>query len=194
MKCIHTVKYTRADIFEMLMKVSAMYCERCKNLEATIHLTEIIKDVKSEVHLCESCAREIGLNSKLSNFSLSIPEMLSFLNVDEVDEYATGNVCKTCGLSFLDYSREGKLGCPDCYTYLGESLKSVIAGYHGATTHAGKHPANPAAGEGSMVTNAVRMIAAKKSKEELKIMLSRAVFEERYEEAALLRDKIRELE
>src|SRR5512136_920682 len=100
-----------------------MLCERCKNIEATIHLTEIIKDLKSELHLCENCAREIGLNSKLSNFSLSIPEMLSFLDVDEVDEYVNGSICRTCGLSFVDYSRESKLGCPDCYRYLGESLK-----------------------------------------------------------------------
>jgi hypothetical protein len=43
--------------------------------EATVHLTEIIKNVKSEVHLCEACARGIGLNSKLSNFSLTVPDM-----------------------------------------------------------------------------------------------------------------------
>lgn len=170
-----------------------MFCERCRNVEATIHLTEIIKDVKSEVHLCENCAREIGLNSKLSNFSLSIPEMLSFLDIREVDEYVEGSVCKTCGLSFLDYKREGKLGCSDCYHYLGDSLKSVIAGYHGSEKHAGKHPHNPA-GASPEVYNKAARVYAKKSLDELKVMLNRAVFEERYEEAAMLRDKIREQE
>jgi protein arginine kinase activator len=171
-----------------------MFCERCKNIEATIHLTEIIKDVKSEVHLCENCAREIGLNSKLSNFSLSIPEMLSFLDVNEVDGYATGSVCKSCGVSFMDYSRENKLGCPDCYQYLGESLASIIAGYHGATRHTGKHPNNPTGIAAETFTKAARVVNMRKSVEELKGMLSRAVFEERYEEAAALRDKIREME
>jgi protein arginine kinase activator len=170
-----------------------MFCERCKNIEATIHLTEIIKDVKSEVHLCENCAREIGLNSKLSNFSLSIPEMLSFLDINDVDEYAGGGVCKTCGMSFVDYRRESKLGCPDCYQYLGDSLKSVIAGYHGSGKHTGKHPSNPAGAIPDSYDKAAR-VYTRKSLDELKVMLNRAVFEERYEEAALLRDKIREQE
>jgi protein arginine kinase activator len=170
-----------------------MFCERCKNIEATIHLTEIIKDVKSEVHLCENCAREIGLNSKLSNFSLSIPEMLSFLDINDVDEYVSGTVCNTCGISFADYRRESKLGCPDCYQYLGDSLKSVIAGYHGSVKHTGKHPNNPAITAPDAYNKAARMYT-KKSTEELKSLLNRAVFEERYEEAAILRDKIREQE
>jgi len=170
-----------------------MYCERCKNNEATIHLTEIIKDVKSEVHLCENCAREIGLNSKLSNFSLSIPEMLSFLDVNEVDEYADGSVCKTCGMSFVEYSREYKLGCPDCYRDMGDSLRPVIAAFHGATAHAGKHPANPGGGAAETYVRPVR-ISPQKSIEELQELLERAVSEERYEEAAVLRDRIREME
>ena len=170
-----------------------MFCERCKNIEATIHLTEIIKDVKSEVHLCENCAREIGLNSKLSNFSLSIPEMLSFLDVNEVDEYASGGVCKSCGLSFVDYSREYKLGCPDCYTHMGDSLQPVIAAYHGSTIHGGKHPSNPEGAVTATYVKTVRLIP-KRSVEELKELLDRAVTDERYEEAAVLRDRIREME
>lgn len=171
-----------------------MLCERCKNIEATIHLTEIIKDVKSEVHLCESCAREIGLNSKLSNFSLSIPEMLSFLDVSEIDESSAGSVCKSCGLSFMDYSRENKLGCPDCYVYLKDSMKSVIAGYHGATRHAGKQPAMTGAVAAETCARTVRTVTMKKSIDELKAQLNHAVYEERYEDAAQLRDRIHEME
>lgn len=120
--------------------------------------------------------------------------MLSFLDVNEVDEYVTGGVCKSCGLSFVDYSRESKLGCPDCYRYLGESLKSVIAGYHGGGKHSGKHPANPEGIQIMTYEKPADFIYAKKSIEELKSMLGQAVNDERYEEAARLRDKIRELE
>jgi protein arginine kinase activator len=171
-----------------------MLCERCKNIEATIHLTEIIKDVKSEVHLCESCAREIGLNSKLSNFSLSIPEMLSFLDVSEVDEVTVGSVCKSCGMSFMDYSKENKLGCPDCYVHLEDSLKSVIAGYHGAVRHVGKQPSGLTDIAAGTYTRSARTLPAKQSLDELKKQLNRAVFEERYEEAAVLRDRISDME
>jgi protein arginine kinase activator len=170
-----------------------MLCERCRNSEATIHHTEIIKDVKSELHLCEKSSRDIGLNAKLSNFSLSIPEMLSFLDENEGGECHEGSVCATCGVTFMDYSREGRLGCPDCYEYLGESLQSVIAGYHGATRHAGKHPHVI---EDSGVRDRPRSCVrpAIKTVEEYRHMLEQAVLNERYEEAAVLRDAIRELE
>ena len=72
-----------------------MICERCKKRDSTVHLTEIIKSVRSEVHLCEQCARDIGFNAKLSNYSLSIPDMLSFLD-DDMAENDTG-VCPCCG-------------------------------------------------------------------------------------------------
>jgi protein arginine kinase activator len=173
-----------------------MLCERCKHTEATIHLTEIIKDVKSEVHLCEECARDIGLNSKLSNFSLSIPEMLSFLDINEVDDTSSGGSCKSCGLSYYDYSREGKLGCPDCYRYMEDPLRQVIAGYHGSVRHAGKHPDNPtmagmAAGVNVSRNQKYNQAIYGLTLEELKSMLDDAVIEERYEEAAFLRDRIR---
>ncbi len=171
-----------------------MYCERCKKLEATIHLTEIIKDVKSELHLCENCARDIGLNSKLSNFSLSIPEMLSFLDINEMEDYPDGAACASCGVTFMDYSREGRLGCPDCYDSLGHSLVSVIAGYHGATMHTGKHPDNRDTTSPGAATGTTRAISLKKTSEEYRRMLEGAVIEERYEEAAVLRDRIRDLE
>ena len=120
--------------------------------------------------------------------------MLSFLDIDEVDEHAGGSVCRSCGLTFADYSRESKLGCPDCYRYLGESLKSVIAGYHGASRHAGKHPDNPTGISIMTYEKPAVQAAPRKSVEELKTMLSRAVNDERYEEAAQLRDRIREME
>jgi protein arginine kinase activator len=171
-----------------------MQCERCKSIEATIHLTEIIKDVKSEVHLCESCARGIGLNSKLSNFSLSIPELLSFLDINEVEGYEDGSLCRSCGMTFLEFSREGKLGCPDCYNYLSDSLKSVILAYHGAIKHVGKHPDNDRSNDKDSFLKSVQVFSERRSKEALKKQLNKAVQEERYEEAAMLRDKIREIE
>lgn len=187
--CAHHAKQGDAGHRE-----KAMYCERCRNSEATIHLTEIIKDVKSELHLCEKCARDIGLNAKLSNFSLSIPEMLSFLDVNEIEGCPEGSVCATCGVTFLDYSREGRLGCPDCYEYLGESLHSVIAAYHGATRHSGKHPLGSEDHGACVRPSRSSVRPARMKAEEYRDLLEQAVREERYEEAAVLRDALRELE
>lgn len=166
-----------------------MLCEKCKREEASIHLTEIIKDVKSEVHLCEKCARSIGLNSKISNFSISVPEMLSFLDVSEVDETRDLITCETCGLSFMDYNKDGKLGCPDCYKYLEDSLETVIISYHGEKKHIGKFPDNPGTSNKHIVVKSVKK--EKNSLDDLKSELSDAVHDERFEDAAVLRDEIK---
>ncbi len=169
-----------------------MLCERCKYNEATVHLTEIIKEVKSEVHLCESCAGDIGLNAKLANFSLSVPEMLSFLNVSEVDENAPQKYCISCGMTIMDYKKVGKLGCVDCYVHLLEPLRAIIAGYHGDSFHIGKHPRYT-----SEIKKPVPMDVTLKEDDSipyLKKILESAVLDEKYEEAAEIRDRIRALE
>ena len=87
-----------------------MICERCKKNEASIHLSEIIKDMKSEIHLCEACANEVGLNAKISNFSLSIPDMLTVLNADEITAHNDDKFCTNCGSEVA----EGMAFCTSC--------------------------------------------------------------------------------
>ena len=166
-----------------------MLCEKCHKEQASIHLTEIIKDVKSEVHLCENCARNIGLNSKISNFSISVPEMLSFLDVSEVDETNDLVKCKTCGLSFMDYNKDGKLGCPDCYKYLQDSLDTVIISYHGEKKHIGKFPENTVIKTKQIAVKAEKKVNS--SLNDLELELNNAVLDERFEDAAMLRDEIK---
>lgn len=169
-----------------------MFCERCKKTEATIHLSEVIKDMKSEVHLCEMCARDVGLNTKISNFSLSLPEMLTFLNVDELTDYSDGKHCQVCGSGFMEYKKEGKLSCPECYNNLSEFLAPVLAGFHGEKLHIGKSPVYSE-------DNGLAEKTYKKEKSgfdnraDLQSQLESAVIEERYEDAAVLRDKIKEI-
>jgi protein arginine kinase activator len=168
-----------------------MRCERCQKYDATIHLTEIIKDMRSEVHICESCAREIGLNSKISNFSVSVSEMLSFLDYTKVREYAESESCQRCGTSFADFRASGRVGCSECYVTLSSSLAPVIASYHDGLKHVGKVP-------GNSTKNLFReplpprdqTIRNEDGLHDLEMQLMTAVSEERYEDAAVLRDRI----
>ena len=174
-----------------------MLCERCENNEATIHITEIVQDVKSEVHICEVCAKKSGLNTELSNFSLSLPEMLSFLDVGDIDDTIETEKCETCGLTYLQYRKIGKLGCPDCYKYMWSALEHVVSSYHTDTRHIGKSPSNYVS-----IDTVDRMLLIPRKKvtgktettPELKKMLEIAVFEERYEDAAIIRDKINNID
>jgi len=169
-----------------------MYCERCKKNEATIHLSEIIKDIKSEVHLCEQCARDVGLNTKISNFTLTLPEMLTFLNVDEVNDYQGKKRCGRCGCDFIEYKKNGRLGCPDCYIELADQLEPVMNSYHGDAKHCGKFPSFNN-GENSVYIKPVKQDADSENIQKLQAELEEAVREERYEDAAVLRDRIIEM-
>jgi len=163
-----------------------MLCERCRKKDATIHLTEIMQEKRSEVHLCETCAREMGLNSKLSNFSISVSDVLSFIEIDEqpADELP---LCGVCGTNFVIYARQGKLGCPECYRYLSGPMSGVIKSYHGDKKHSGKIPFVPTQPETVLESSLKENMPDIKELEE---NLLAAVKDERYEEAAILRDKI----
>lgn len=183
-----------------------MNCDRCKNIQATIHLTEIIRDNRSEVHLCENCAKEMGLNTKLSNFSLTASDMLSFLDPNELSESRSepgsdiffdeneSYTCKKCGSSYFDFKRTGKLGCEHCFQSMEKPLTSIISACHGEKMHVGKIPhiihdiiENPV--EKKKPADEVGKLK-NESLSNLKKKLDKAVAEERYEEAALLRDLI----
>lgn len=169
-----------------------MFCDRCKKNEATIHLSEVIKDMKSEVHLCENCSREVGLNTKISNFSISLPEMLTFLNVDEVADYKNGRCCPLCGSDFLYYKKDGRLGCPECYNNLADFLEPVLAGYYGDKRHMGKFPIHNDGTDFSKKA-VIKNNNTSSGIADLQARLELAVSEERYEEAAVLRDRIKEI-
>jgi len=173
-----------------------MFCDRCKKNQSTIHLTEIIKDDRSEAHLCETCAKDIGLNTKLSNFSLSVTDMLSFLDVNEINTTDinigdSNRICKTCGYTFIDFKKTGRVGCQDCYSYLSDLLAPVIASYHGEKNHIGKMPVSGSLQdepEKELIFDDLVEKDHPAQKGDLKDRLDLAVLEERYEDAAFLRD------
>jgi len=70
----------------------------------------------------------------------------------------------------------------------------VIAGYHGAARHVGKQPSVPGSIATDTYVRTTRTVTIKKSLDDLKNQLKRAVYEERYEEAAVLRDRINDME
>jgi protein arginine kinase activator len=166
-----------------------MLCELCNKHEATVHLTEIIKDIKSEVHLCDICTRDMGLNAKMSTFSLSVTEMMSLINSNSPIEQ-NEVFCHACGTSFSKYSRSGMLGCVECYISFSESLKGIIIGYHGSIRHIGKMPHHAVSINKSEKKD---LTAGGFSIDSLKLHLEKLLDDENYEEAALIRDRIKKI-
>jgi len=164
-----------------------MRCQTCKKNEATIHLTEIIDGLRSEMHLCEHCAQEQGIAVKSH---LPINELLSsLLSVQPTDDELFGPSekdlsCPHCGFTLDQFTKEAVLGCSYDYEVFEKSLLPLIKKAHdGKTTHCGKVPSKTP-------ENAKKQIELLN----LRQQLDNAVQNEDYELAAKLRDKIKQSE
>ena len=161
-----------------------MLCELCKQSQATVHLTEIVNDQMTELHLCEACANEKGAQVE-SHFGLSdlLAGLADIGKSPEAEEEAVSKACPGCGMTYEDFRKVGRLGCADCYPTFKRSLASLLKRIHGSPHHVGKSPA--------------RLVKPQKARTELadlKRRLERAIETEEFEDAANLRDQIRDIE
>jgi len=162
-----------------------MLCDICGKNPATVHLTEIIDDQMNELHLCEECAREKSAAME-QQFGLSdLLAGMAEVGKPSAKELETPTVkCPTCGLSYADFKKIGRLGCGECYTVFRKYLAPLLKRIHGSTQHSGKSPLNIA----------VNGTKKKVDIQELRLRLQKAIEGEEFEEAARLRDQIKELE
>jgi protein arginine kinase activator len=163
-----------------------MKCQVCQTEEAKIHLTQVVNGVAKTLHLCEQCARKSGLN--LSD-PTSLNEVLLGLgqpSEQPAEPGTTGTqaerVCPHCHLSFSEFRKTGRLGCPECYRAFQTELEPLIRQMHRRDRHVGRRPPNWT--EPTVTTEEL---------DRLQKELQRAVAEERYEDAAQLRDRLAEL-
>jgi len=158
-----------------------MLCERCKKNVATVHLTEINKGEKTEKHLCEQCSREEGYTIKSH---ASLQELLSaFISAHTDVAELAGKSCSDCGLTYAEFRNEGRLGCPNDYEVFREALDPLLERVQGSLEHGGKCP--------SRVEESQRR---QRDMMSLRRQLREAVEKEKYEEAARLRDLIKDKE
>jgi protein arginine kinase activator len=160
-----------------------MLCDICGKNQATVHLTEIIDEQMNELHLCEDCARQKSTQME-QQFGLS--DLLAGLAEFEKpakDLEAVATKCPGCKLTYADFKKIGRLGCGSCYTafkkYLGPLLKRI----HGSNQHLGKTPIKVA-----------KVLKKKIDVQDLRYKLQQAIETEAFEEAAKIRDQIKELE
>jgi protein arginine kinase activator len=161
-----------------------MQCSICKEKPATVHLTQIVGDKMQKLDLCEDCAKAKGINDPTS-FSLADADVLFGLGASQEIEQSGGGVetkCTRCGFSQADFKKSGRLGCPECYRTFAEGLESLLKTMHKGTRHAGKVP------------EALR--ASREQSDHLKLLqkkLAKAIEDENFEQAAQLRDEIKQI-
>lgn len=161
-----------------------MLCDICGKTQATVHLTEIIDDKMTELHLCEECAQKKNAQME-SHFGLAdLLAGLADVGGQLTQTKKESKVkCPRCGLTYEDFRKIGRLGCGECYTAFKEALLPLLKRIHGSTQHYGKSP-----------KKIVKAVRTKDEIGDLKEQLLEAIKKEEFEEAAKLRDKIREIE
>ncbi len=157
-------------------------CELCKKRMASIHLTDIHNNVKRELHICETCAEDKGL---LFKSNLALQQVIGSLESARREEPATEEqaACDICGITWAEFRRKGRLGCPNDYEVFRPSLESLLGDIHAPETrHRGKSPAE------SPDRRSLRreLMACQQD-------LRRAIESEDYEQAASLRDQLASL-
>jgi protein arginine kinase activator len=163
-----------------------MLCQICGKSPATVHFTEIQDNKMSEIHVCERCAEERGMQASAKKHQFDIADLLAGMvdGMTSTEEERIGRVqCPRCGMHYSAFKETGRLGCADCYNAFQFQLRPLLRRIHGDTRHKGKKPAADHAG-------ATRSREIQRLHDELQ----RAVEGEDFERAAQVRDEIRRLE
>jgi protein arginine kinase activator len=160
-----------------------MLCEKCQKKQATVHLSHLVNNnVVQEFHLCQDCASQVTpIGTKGAPL---LPELLTSLMEPIIGKLIKemGSIkCQNCGMTYLDFKSTGRFGCAEDYDIFKDGISQLIEKIHGTAQHKGKIPSH------------ISKTTIKES--ELRILqrdLERLVKEEKFEEAAQVRDKIKE--
>lgn len=170
-----------------------MICQDCKNRESQVHFTQIVNNEKTALSLCKECAAARGFHSPLDNMPFPLAEILSGLtaNMPMQKQLAQEESisCQGCGLTFDEFTRQGRFGCGECYKAFRARLEMIMRKIHGASMHRGMTPTIETTDDDTSTES-----FSIKEEERLKDELQKAIATEDFERAAELRDKLKTLQ
>ncbi len=151
-------------------------CDKCDK-PAIYHDVRIVNGVHDTTHLCADHAIEAGVNLGPVDLSIVLQDACTLFSSENAKS------CEDCGMTILQYKENSLLGCSTCYETFQEELEHIIAKVQdNHTQHVGRAPAQTSVEQNRHLL--IRRLLKK---------LESAVHEEEYEEAAVLRDQLREL-
>lgn len=159
-----------------------MKCQSCSQ-PATVHLTDIVNGHKKELHLCQECAEKKHLLKKQELNLQVILQTVIGQHVGQLTDELARLTCPTCGIKYMEFKAEGRLGCPNDYQVFQMALHPLLVRMHRATRHVGKIPRHSLFSASRLAEMA-----------DLRQRLRQAIDAEAYEEAARLRDLLRQKE
>ena len=183
-----------------------MMCQNCGKNPATTHVKRTINGKTAEWHLCAECAAKQGLENMFGGLGFELGDFWGSLFAEPATrEMADTLRCPGCGRRFHDIAQSGKVGCAQCYTTFYDRLLPSVQRIHGKTRHTGKVPLSASlkteqpAEEASAKKQAPEAPALSpetpdRELSQLRKQLDQCIQQQQYEQCAVLRDRIRELE
>ncbi len=166
----------------MSLKGADVKCHSCSN-PATVHLTDIVNGQKKELHLCQNCAEQQQL---IKHQELNLSAILQTVigqHISQLTDDLARLTCPACGIKYMEFRAEGRLGCPHDYEVFRAGLEPLLQRIHRAAKHQGKRP-----------RHGQRRSGLQAELVQLRQQLRAAVEAEAYEEAARIRDLLRQKE
>ena len=150
-----------------------MKCEICKQQQASVAIKQTVDGEERELFVCTACAQRTAGPLVTSLVELLLGAAVG-LQLPERDTL----VCPECGLSRPEFRKRARVGCARCYETFARELTPMLRDMHSGDHHVGKTPARE------------RLC---RTRSELENELKSAIRAQRFEDAALLRDRIRNL-
>lgn len=177
-----------------------MKCQNCGRNNANVSYTRIINGDRTELHLCSECAKDMNIEV---NFNFGFNDMFSRL-FDDFSSLRNFEIPQYSGFRALErgideimndnfFGRNTLFGNNDFIdssnTELDEALNNIQKKHRGLNKAKDNNEENKK-------DKKVNKVEDKKQKEiaELKAKIQEYIKSEEYEKAAVLRDKIKELE
>jgi protein arginine kinase activator len=167
-----------------------MICEHCKQRHANVTVTQVQHGQQMERHYCEVCAEQFHpFQFEVMEEPASLQQLISnwfnFVPITKKETPASAaktKACPTCGFTYREFLKQGKFGCGDCYKTFSEQLPQLLEKIQAGTKHVGYVEESPSK---EKIEQQIR---------EFRTAMQQAIQEERFEDAAKLRDDIRALE
>lgn len=167
-----------------------MLCQDCSQNESTVHLTQIVNNKKLVLNLCKDCAEKRGFHSPFEHMPFPLAEFVTGMvgpkapaaSKSGAKKTSKAKKCPSCGMTFNDFGKSGRMGCGQCYTIFHTEMTDLLRKVHGSPKHRGKGLSG--GGELMQPINEER---------KLRDELRKAVENEEFEKAANLRDKIKSI-
>lgn len=157
-----------------------MKCERCSLRSATHVFVEITRDERKEMRVCESCAWTLAIALPKETSVKILPHKKTTPGGKENLDL----VCPRCGRHYVDVKKNLLVGCSECYAAFLENLRAFLKKLHDEEVRY----------RGQIYTHDPHRRKLLERRQALLKQLEEMVTQERFEEAARIRDTVQQIE